>query len=187
MLPRSELLTGPSWERLPPPGQTDSLSSNKHFLLKEPGDLKGLDLNINKECSRLPRRRSTEWGLVLRRTLLYPHLILLLLHSGLSSPHHVASTPNRLTRIRVQPSRQAPFRRLTVPSESRAARPPLCWALGTHPSSPWYLWALHTVATKKTSQGEQVWMAMSLHINRHRGAFRAYVVWMWPSYQTRPE
>lgn len=41
MLPRSELLTGPSWERVPPPGQTDSLSSNKHFLLKEPGDLKG--------------------------------------------------------------------------------------------------------------------------------------------------
>ena len=98
MLPRSELLTGPSWEWLPPPGQTDSLSSNKHFLLKEPGDLKGLDLNINKECSHLPRRRSTEWGLVLCRTPAIPHLILLLLHSGFSSPHHVASTPNRLTR-----------------------------------------------------------------------------------------
>lgn len=187
MLPRSELLTGPSWERLPPPGQTDSLSSNKHFLLKEPGDLKGLDLNINKECSCLPRRRSTEWGLVLHRTLLYPHLILLLLHNGFLP--HIMWLPHQtaLPGIRVQPSGQAPFSRLTVPSESRAARPPLCWALGTHPSSPWYLWALHTVATKKISQGEQVWMAMSLHINRNRGAFRAYVVWMWPSYQTRPE
>ncbi|CAN0002257.1 unnamed protein product [Rangifer tarandus platyrhynchus] len=57
--------------------------------------------------------------------------------------------------IRVQPSEQARFRRLTVLSESRAAWLPLCWALGTHPPSFWYLLALHMVATKKTSQGEQ--------------------------------
>lgn len=56
----------------------------------------------------------------------------------------------------VQPSEQARFRRLTVPSESRAAWPPLRWALGTHLPSLWYLRALHMVATKKTSQGEQV-------------------------------
>ena len=182
MLPRSELLPGPRWERLPP-GQTGSLSSNQYVLLKGPGDIKALNLNISKECSHLARS-STEWGPVLCRTPALPHLILLLLRTGFSSPHHVASTANRLTR---DPGEQAKFRRLTVPSESRAAWPPLRWALGTHPPSLWYLWALHMVATKKTYQGEQVWMVTSPCINRNRGAFRAYVVWMWPSYQTRPE
>ena len=97
MLPRSELLPGPRWERLPP-GQTGSLSSNQYVLLKGPGDIKALNLNISKECSHLARRSSTEWGPVLCRTPALPHLILLLLRTGFSSPHHVASTANRLTR-----------------------------------------------------------------------------------------
>lgn len=97
MLPRSELLPGPRWEPLPP-GQTGSLSSNQYVLLKGPGDIKALNLNISKECSHLARRSSTEWGPVLCRTPAVPHLILLLLRTGFSSPHHVASTANGLTR-----------------------------------------------------------------------------------------
>ena len=37
-----------------------------------------------------------------------------------------------------------------MPSDSRAAQPPVCWALGAHPLSLRYLRALHTEATKKT-------------------------------------
>lgn len=146
------------------------------------GDIKGCNPNISKEEEKPPR--GTEWGpgRLLQNPCQTP-LVLLLLHPWVFFPIARGFQQTALPETWLE-SEAAAWTSLGPSGGLFPLNPGQCSHRSIHQLCGTYQLFPRWWRQRKHFSGRT---DLNGSVPAHRGVFRAYVVWMWPSYQTRPE